>query len=270
MMEFKILVPKINEYQITWNNQELKEALTAKMEEYNTIVYTADNVKEAKQDKAQLNNLRTAIEDKRKEIKAQCMKPYQTFEKEVKELISLIDEPIGKISEVINEIEEKRIAEKLAEVQGVFFGMEFPDFVTLDRIADKKWMNATCTMKKIGDEMAAIKLRIETDMKALDSFGEYAFEAMEEYKNTLDLSAAIRKTQELSELAKKKKENEQRQEETAKAFPDETIEEIADKDSGMKNTDDLFCLSLTIEATTQQLAQLRDFLETNNIQYSMV
>ena len=45
------------------------------------LVYTADQIKDAKKDRAKLNKFVTALEDKRKEIKKQVMQPYTAFEK---------------------------------------------------------------------------------------------------------------------------------------------------------------------------------------------
>lgn len=60
---------RVNEVQIpeniTFNYEELKQELTKKVSMYETMVYTDDQIKEAKADKAQLNKLKKALNDER-------------------------------------------------------------------------------------------------------------------------------------------------------------------------------------------------------------
>ena len=63
-MELK-LIPYTVPQSITWNYEELKAELTAKASEYASIVYTDDQVKAAKADRANLNRLKKALNDER-------------------------------------------------------------------------------------------------------------------------------------------------------------------------------------------------------------
>ena len=60
---------KVNEVilpeQITWNYDELKAELAEKVQKYETMVYTEDQVKDAKADRANLNKLKKALNDER-------------------------------------------------------------------------------------------------------------------------------------------------------------------------------------------------------------
>ena len=60
---------KMNEYQlpeqILFNYEELKAELTEKVQHYETLVYTDDQIKEAKADRAALNKLKKALSDER-------------------------------------------------------------------------------------------------------------------------------------------------------------------------------------------------------------
>lgn len=60
---------KMHEYQlpekILFNYEELKRELTEKVSHYETLVYTDDQIKEAKADKAALNKLKKALNDER-------------------------------------------------------------------------------------------------------------------------------------------------------------------------------------------------------------
>ena len=68
-MELVLKSAEINLPQSIANLEALKAELTPKLEYYNTLVVTADSIKEAKADRAALNKLKTAIDEQRKEIK---------------------------------------------------------------------------------------------------------------------------------------------------------------------------------------------------------
>ena len=105
-MEFKIItdlsvLPQV----IETNGEELKAWLSEKLTQYNALVVTPETIKAAKDDKAKLTKLRAALEERRKEVKRQCMAPYEDFERKYKELLALIDEPIGKIDTQIKALD---------------------------------------------------------------------------------------------------------------------------------------------------------------------
>ena len=95
---------------IDFNFEELKGQLAESLALYTGLVVTEDGIKGAKEDRAKLNKLREALENKRKEVKRECMAPYTDFEAKVKELVGLIDQPIAAIDAQLKEYEEKRRA----------------------------------------------------------------------------------------------------------------------------------------------------------------
>ena len=70
-MELKIYNPQEEGFlkEIDWNYEELKTEIQGKANDYMNLVYTADQVKDAKKDRANLNKFVEALESKRKEIK---------------------------------------------------------------------------------------------------------------------------------------------------------------------------------------------------------
>src|SRR5665648_1001618 len=92
-MELIIYNPQIPEL-IKFNNAELIAELTEKLGHYNNLTYTDTEIKTAKTDRATLRKFKEAIEERRKEIKVDCMKPYNDFDTKVKEIVNLIDKPI--------------------------------------------------------------------------------------------------------------------------------------------------------------------------------
>ena len=69
-----------------FNFEELKGQLAESLALYTGLVVTEDGIKGAKEDRAKLNKLRGGLENKRKEVKRECM-AYTDFEAKVKELV---------------------------------------------------------------------------------------------------------------------------------------------------------------------------------------
>lgn len=214
MMELKITSPSPEGFikAIEWNHEEIKQEVAAKVEHYRNLVYTDDQIKEAKKDRAVLNRFIEALEAKRKEIKQQCMEPYNDFEAKMKEITAIVAEPVALIDSQVKEYEEKQKAEKQAAIESRFAAAGFHTFVTLDQIFNPKWLNASFSMKKIEEELTGKRIQIENDVQSISSLPEYSFEAMEHYRQTLDLAGAIREGQRLADIQKRKAEQEAEQE----------------------------------------------------------
>ena len=85
------------------NFDALKQVLSQRLAAYDNMVYPADGIKEAKQDKAELNKLRRSIEERRKALRRNCLEPYTRVEPQFKELVALIDQPLSRINAYITE-----------------------------------------------------------------------------------------------------------------------------------------------------------------------
>lgn len=190
---------------IDWNHEEIKAEITEKVEIYKGLVYDEDQVKEAKADRAELNKFKKAIEDKRKEVKQQCLAPYENFEKQVKEIIAIIDEPVALIDSQVKAFEERQKQEKEAEIKEYFESKDFHGF-TYERLADPKWLNAGTSMKSIKEAIDKKAEEIAADFELLNALEEYTFEAIETYKNCGDVRAALAEAKRLTDLAKQKAE----------------------------------------------------------------
>lgn len=281
-MELKILSPQEGGFvkEIQWNNEELKAEISEKMQDYKNLVFTEETIKEAKKDRANLNKLKNAFEDERKRIKKLCMAPYDEFEKQVKELVALIDEPIRLIDNQIKEVEEKRRDEKRKEIETLFPTIGFQAFVTLDMIWDEKWLNATVSMAKVEEQMKSRMYQIGDDVFTIHGLPEFSFEAMEVYKKSLDLTKAIQEGQRLSDIQKRKatyEEERRRKEEAAKqgsvhsAQEQEAVPAAQEAQSEAKEAeDDVVCLDFRVWGTRDQIMGLRQYMIGNKIRFGKV
>lgn len=291
MLELKIFSPQENGFvpEIKWNNEELKAAIAEKMKEYNGLVFTEETISEGKKDRANLNKLRGAIDDERKRVKKLCMEPYDKFEKEVKEVLALVDEQISAIDVQIKEVEQIRKEEKRKAVQELFESIGFQKFVTLEMIWDEKWLNASVALSKVENQMKETMYRIGEEVGTISRLPEFSFEAMEVYKKTLDLTQAIKKGQELADIQKRKEEALARQkaeeerrkaEEAAAGKESENPEEAADTHDVPKKAEEndytrvvsepVMRIDFRVWGTKEQILALRDYMKQNNLKFGKV
>lgn len=290
-MELKIFSPQENGFvpEIKWNNEELKAAIAEKMEEYKGLVFTEETISEGKKDRANLNKLRGAIDDERKRVKKLCMEPCNRFEKEVKEVLALVDEQISAIDVQIKEVEQIKREEKRKAVQELFESIGFQKFVTLEMIWDEKWLNVSVTLSKVENQMKETMYRIGEEVGTISRLPEFSFEAMEVYKKTLDLTQAIKKGQELADIQKRKEEALARQkveeerrkaEEAAAGKESENPEEAADTHDAPKKAEEndytrvvsepVMRIDFRVWGTKEQILALRDYMKQNNLKFGKV
>lgn len=210
-MELKVNEVAIPE-QITFNYEELRNELTEKVSMYETLVYTDEQIKEAKEDKANLNKLKRALNDERIALEKKYMQPFETFKAQVNDIIRIIDKPIAVIDKQVKEFEQKEKDEKLEAIKEMFASVGFQPFVNLEMIFDNKWLNKTFSMKKIEDAMKERMFQIGNDVKTLNDLPEFGFEALEIYKITLDINMALAEGRKLADIQKKKKEQQEAEE----------------------------------------------------------
>jgi len=202
---------KMNEMQlpekISFNYEELKQELSAKVSMYETMIYTDDQIKEAKADKANLNKLKKALNDERIRLEKEYMVPFNDFKAKVNEIISIIDKPVAVIDRQVKEYEEKQKQDKMQKIKEFFEKCNFRD-IRFEQIFESKWLNASVSMKTIEEAICAKGEQIAMDMKIIADLPEFSFEAMETYKNTLDVRTALNEANRLADMAKRKAEQE--------------------------------------------------------------
>lgn len=202
-MELRVNEVTIPE-KISFNYEELKAELTEKVAFYETLVYTDDQVKDAKADRATLNKLKKTLNDERIWREKEYMQPFNEFKAQVNEIIGIIDKPIAVIDKQVKEFEDQKKANKQKDIEELFASIGFQSFVTLDKIQDPKWLNASVSMKSIEEQMRARMYEIGDNVLRISQFPEFSFEAMEAFKETLLIDTAVDVVQKNREMEQKK------------------------------------------------------------------
>lgn len=301
-MELIIKKGEVNIPQAVANLQELKAELAEKLEKYNGLIVTDDAIKEAKEDKANLNKLKKAIEDQRIEAKKQILALYEPLERECKEVVALIDTPIKSIDEQIKAFEEReKNAKRDALLEHYNAAAGGLDFIKFEQIINPKWANKSESLAKLKKEIDEKLAGIRADYEELRSYYQATqfWAAIEmQYKQTTDKAAAmayavqLQKRQEEQERAaeeearRRQEEIERNRQESEKMAAQSyeapasprtdasesniitppTPTEAHSEPAGAPNEPEL---TGTFEVTTTKakLIQLRDYMRANNIKF---
>ena len=289
--------------QIDWNFEELKKEITEKAEMYGSLVYTDENIKEAKADRAKLNKFIKVLEDKRKDVKKMMLEPYTQFESQVKELVSIIGEANDNIASQVKAYTEKLREEKREKVKEIYDkamsveGAEgIAEILTFDRGFKESLLNSSTTFKSIVNEIEDLRDRVRHDLEVINAdTREYQFEMKQAYLKNLDMTEAISVKQQFEENARKKAEYEAKRKaemegrkarEEAEAQkvvqagkqvvveqqPEETQQEVeATKIVEATVTEERkFTVFFKVYGTQKQLRELKEFLTSNNIEYGPI
>lgn len=172
--------------QITINNEaKLKELVDATIARYGTLVFTDDNIPEAKQAKADLNKIAKLLDDQRKAVKKEYSKPLKNFETKINGYTNQIKLVSEGINESISSFEESEKAKRLDKLVSIIeeispnYGIDSSEltinpswlnkgnFTTKGELNKKTLEEVTFQMKQIADA----NKRIESE-KAI--IGNYA------------------------------------------------------------------------------------------------
>ena len=263
---------------ISFNYEELKKEISAKAHQYALAVYSDEQIKLAKSDRATLNKLKKALNDERIRREKEYMQPFIDFKTKINEIISIIDKPVQLIDGQIKNYEEQQKTKKKDDILCYFESCSHPEWISFEMIFNEKWLNASVKMSAIEEEIWGKLEQVTTDLQTLSGLPEFAFEASEVYKSTLDMNKAISEGKRLSEIARRKAEHEEAMKakaeaeaqaraeaEQAKPASNEPPEIVAECSYPEKEW-----ISFKALLSTEDALALRDFFNSRNIEFKAI
>lgn len=260
---------------IEFNAAEIKKEIAEKVNFYEGLVYTDEQIGEAKKDRAKLRKFVDALEAKRKEVKAECLAPYNAFEKEMKEIVAIVNKPILMIDGQVKAFEDAQKAKKYEDINEYWSGLDKPFEIELARIFNEKWLNATVKMPAIEAEITAKIEQIRSDLATLENLA-FSFEATEMYKSTLNLNTAIAEGKRLADIQARKEAMER---ERAEREAQRQLAQMAEEDKqgfpeAPKETPTFAgqrtWISFTANLTVEDALALREFFSSRNIEFKAI
>ena len=168
------------------NFDDCRVQLTTEMSKFKGYLPMTDD--QSKSDRANLNKLKKAIEDKRKEVKSQIMAEYEPLELQCKELTGIVDEAISEVDAAVKQAEEQYRSEKMKTIYKIWDELGFK-LADVDRVQNPKWLNKTCSEKDIRKDMEAIINQINQDLGVLEGMKIPQLKA--QYLTNFNLAATI-------------------------------------------------------------------------------
>lgn len=257
---------------------------------------TEDTKKAVKDTRAMLNKELKDFEEQRKRIKEQVIAPYEAFEKAYNTFIKVKYEKADSILKVkIDEFDKRLKEDKEARIRAYFTELcqaNNIDFLPFERL---------CLNIRLNDSDKSLKDIVNTNIdnivkslefiESLTDPDEYKAEILADYKQTLDVTTAIRNAQyrkqqreaELQRLEAQKAAAEQarlaaeaRAKEVAPLQAPEEVPALAIQEapvppqevpapSPQEVTPDLIVTSFTVQGTMEQLKALKAYILSNNI-----
>lgn len=273
---------------ISFNYDAIKQELAETLQRYENVVYSPDQMKAAKADKAALNKLRKALNDERLRREREYMAPFNDFKAKINELIALVDKPVLAIDTQVKAYEEQKKEEKRQQIQEYFeTECDFPEWLKLEQIFVPSWLNSTCSMKSVEGDLKAMQEMLCKELAALAEMPAFSFEATEVYKQTLNLSAAINEGKRLADIQRRKEEQEKLRKETeaariaaeneqrvaaeaAAGFPADDLEKHVDDLQNERHDDLKQWISFRALLTVPQAIELRDFFKARGIEFTKI
>lgn len=284
--------------ELTINNyDEIKKTITSVAKQYKNRVYQDDDLETLTEDHRMLNSLRNGLEEGRINVKKVIMEPYESFEKDVKGLVELIDEPLNDIKagrdeilEAQKEVRHEALIDYI-ERQLKDSNVRIEDLEIQDSWKNKgNWTEKLNPRKKLTDE---IKRHIEVveeqhknkiaQREVLEKFLEGKGMETEgwieqlEYREATEIMDSIQKAEEKRKQEEQEKERIEQAEreadeqaeheltydETNEQFNDET-EEVT-QETFKKTFDEKITERIEVTGTQEQLNDLNNYMVANGI-----
>lgn len=245
-------VQPINKDPVVANFDELEKAVRFNSMRYKGLQFTDKEMTSAKKTRAELNKAIDQIEEQRKSVKKELLKPFEAFEKRVLDIEGLIKEVKDPIDGQVKDYEERTKQQKKDDITALIRELtagpykdlkilleqnaknSAPDATILGVKNNPKWLNTTFTMtaiqKEILDWCETVRKEYATLYGLKDSWDAAMWEAIyNEYITTgLSIARALSKRQQIQdardaarrmaeEAAARAAEEKARQEEAARA-----------------------------------------------------
>lgn len=211
--EIKAEIKGISE--IEDNIQEVQSYALELAKYYENIVFSEEELKEAKNERADVNKFKKKVSDFRKEITKRWNQPLQKFVDTAKTTETILSDTYDTINKQIGVYEEEKLSIKNNEVKEYFDELvtkEQIDFIDYSRANIN--VTLTASMKSLKEQAKTFVDKIVEDLKLINS-QEYSDEILIEYKKDLNVSKAICDVKDRHialEKAKEEKENRKEQE----------------------------------------------------------
>lgn len=256
---------------ITDNMSEVKEYALETKKYYENLVFTDEQIKEAKDERANINKAVKKVADYRKDIVDKFNKPLEEFVRNAKETESILKEASNSIDVQVKKYEEEEKQKKKDECEELFNNLvgDLSELITFEKVFDNRWLNKTTKMTEVEQDIKNVIEKVNTGLQAIKELNsEFETELINTFLQDYDLSKAIMKNTQLKaqkeKLAKTEVAKEETKQEIIQEMVNKPVEDVEDERNIIKS------YMLKITANYTKMTALRRFMEINDIKFEKV
>jgi hypothetical protein len=175
-------------------------------EQIKTVEVNEENVKQSKKLLAVVNKRLKQLEDARISIKKTMLEPYQLFEDQVKEIVSIVKEADVEVRSQVKYLEEFERLEKEEAIKTIWKKRKEPyalgSLIPFDNFLKPKHLNKTTSVEAVEKEMIEFLEKTQRDYQVMAKM-EHAKSYISAYLGRYDLAEAIKLVDDQEERAKK-------------------------------------------------------------------
>lgn len=248
--------------------QVISDEVDKKIKYAMSLECTEESVKEVKNVRAELNKIKTVLEEKRKKVKSAVLQPYEEFEGIYNDLVkSKLQMADDTLKNEIDEIEDKQKKEKETELRE--FVEEHCRANNIHVDFDIIGLNITlsASMKSLKEQAKTFIEKVAADLKLIE-MEEYSDEILLEYNKCFDYVLAkttvLGRHKELEEIKAQQEQrlNVDKQEEQIIEKVEEAVEITAPVE-----IEDAETYQFEVKATKEQIKKLIEFMKELGVEY---
>ena len=259
--------------------KELEATIKQKTDTALSLVVTEDTYKEIKKVRSDLNKEFKELEDLRKQIKNQVMKPYEEFEKIYKEVTghyNIADKELSArikyIEQNLKDMKEQQVREYFEEYKSSL-NLEY-DFITFEKLNLNITLSASA--KSLKEQTKTFLDKISTDIQVINNTednGELLFEYLKcfDIGKAMAIVSARLKAIEEQKKAKELAEQKEKEIEGALKIINEAAENMLPEQLAppivQQEQEKEYKVVFTVVATKEKLKELKIFLENGGYKY---
>lgn len=244
------------------NIEEIKKEIIERTEaDRNLVLTTEEDFEKAKKRCAELNKVVAAIDEKRKEVKKAYVKPYEQFEKALKDTTAVITEAKNNLWGQITAAEDTEKTRKEEQLKAYWEEQATYEksYRTWDQIFRKEWLNKSYTVDKACVEIDEIISDINTDIGLIENL-DSPFETVlfDKYKAGALIKDVIAYNIMLIDQ-QKERDKQKALEKLRTPAPETPVED-----------DPIMTVDFRVVCRKSQLTELKGFLQMHDIKYGRV
>lgn len=188
----------------TGNLDEVQANIDTLLASYTGRVYTAEEIKSAKDDRAQVNKWDKQLAEAAKAIKDKYLEKVDPTLNRIAEMRSQVKQVSAAIDHQVKLVEEAEREEKRKALEQIYqdaAGADLAPIVPFDSLLDRRWLNKTVPISTASRELRKLLEQRREELRIIrETCGDDAEACIAEYTRAFRLNDALREYQRRKDL----------------------------------------------------------------------